>query len=382
MTYSLDRYPRECGPVRVFFDYLKREDAAGRNPGKDELAQLELIIRRLPALILKDPQLAWIAAPFMRDSDEAKRLVMAYRAIHTPEPASLPAALKLGVIDEETALEELFPSSRLDKNLVSEIWDSLRREEAKAIFRRNLSAYSGVFIEDADRDGIPEISVEYAGGMLKSYTYDADQDCIPELTVYFEAGDPRQALVFVPPGNSGPERFKTGVLPREVNIRWERYPAVLDAELNGTRFIPRPFDFHYSPLKFAEMWANGLLYPNRDPLSPPLTLKSLVMNALQAERPSLEFSGGKEVVELAGGIPIRAREYVPSPGSTGYLQVSETEFVRGRPQIQRVDLNFDGRIDTVRRFKKTYRPVEIEELWDYDRNIDYVTSVQDGTFEN
>ena len=375
MTHTLDRYPRECGPVRVFFDFLKNEDAAGRNPGKDDLELLELVIRRLPALLLKDPELAWIAAPFMRDSAEAKRLVSAYRAINKPLPSSLPAALRLGAIDEETALEELFASSSLDKALVSELWDLLRREEAREYFRRNLLSFTGVITEDADRDGFPEISVEYAGGMIKQYTYDADQDGHPDLTVFFEAGDPRRALTFVPPENSGPKNSGYESSRREVSVRWERYPAVLEAELNGARFVPRPFAFNYSPLEFAEMWGSGLLFPKRDALSPPLTRRILVMNALRILRPSLEFSGGTEVVELAQGIPIRAREYVLLPGSTGDLLVSETEFVRGRPQLQRLDLDLDGHIDTVRHFRRAYRTVELEELWDYDRNIDYTVKV-------
>jgi hypothetical protein len=83
-----------------------------------------------------------------------------------------------------------------------------------------------------------------------------------------------------------------------------------------------------------------------------------------------------EVVELNQGIPVRAREYA------GDLMVSETEFLRGRPQLQRLDLDLDGRIDTVRRFSRNYRAAELEELWDYDRDFDYTVNVQDGTFEN
>ena len=92
------------------------------------------------------------------------------------------------------------------------------------------------------------------------------------------------------------------------------------------------------------------------------------MQSYRLERPSLEFKGGIEVVELAQGIPIRAREFV------GDLMVSETEFLRGRPQLQRLDLNFDGRMDTFRRFRRPYRPMELEDLWNFDRDFEYVVS--------
>lgn len=359
MEETLDRYPRECGPVRAFFSFLKTQDAAGRNPEKDDIRLLELIIRRLPVLLPKDADFAWMAAPYMRDNAEAKRLIMAYRAVNTPVRASLPASLRLGVINEETAIDELFDSSGniLDIALLEEVWELLRREEARTILRRNLSSYTGVIIEDADRDGIPETRAEYRNGVLVFSAYDTVQDGTPELSIYYEAGTPQAAKTLVPPS------------PRkEAALRWERYPALLEAELDGVRYIPRPLAFFYSPVRFVELWGGSVLFPRLDSMNPPLTRRAIVTQSLKVERPSLEFSGGTEVVELNQGIPIRAREYA------GGLMVSETDFLRGRPQLQRVDLNLDGQMDTFRFFNKVYRAVEIEELWDYDRNIEYTVS--------
>ena len=393
MTETLDRYPRETGPVRFFFSFIKNENEAGSSPGKDDVELLELVIRRLPVLLLKDPELAWMAAPFVRDIADAKRLVQAYRAVNNPVIASLPIALRLGIIDEETALEELFggpgetriaapnagAGAVLDISLLGEIWELLRTEEARTLFRRNLSAFTGVITEDRDKDGIPEISVEYDRGRPALYSFDAVQNGVPDMTVYFEAGNPRRAMALVPPeasGAAGPLRsFMNEGNRKWAEIRWEQYPAVLETELDGVRFIPRPFEFHFSPLKFGNLWGSDLVFPQRDPLSPPLTRRVLVINALRVERPSLEFNGGIEVVELSQGIPMRAREYV------GDLMVSETEFLRGRPQLQRVDLDFDGRVDTARWFRKVYRQMELEELWDYDRDIIKTETVSDWEFE-
>ena len=362
LTLTLDRYPRECGPVRIFFRYLSNENRAGRNPGKEELELLELVIRRIPILLLRDPELAWMAAPFMRDSAEAKRLVQAYRAVNDPAAESLPAALRLGAIDEEIALEELFSGLVLDRTLLEDVWDLLRNEEARLLFRQNLSNFSGVIAEDADSDGIPETLAEYRDGMLIQCTYDENQDGISDLIVHFEAGVPRRALTFIPPD---------GTVRQRAEIEWEKYPAVLEAEMKGVRYIPRPLEFNFSPIKFDNLWNSGLLFPERDLLVSPLTRRAIVVHAFRIERPSLEFNGAREVVELAQGIPIRSREYM------GDLKISETEFLRGRPQLQRLDLDFDGRVDTVRRFNKVYRQMEIDELWDYDRDIEYSVNVTD-----
>ena len=384
---TLDRYPRESEPVRLFYKFISNNDAAGLYPTSDDLEILELIIRRLPVLVLDDPELAWIAAPYIRDIAEARRMVSAYRAVNTPSPESLPIAFKLEVIDEETVINELFDFNHerhangniLDIALLGEIWDLLGGESSMAVFRRNLSVYTGVIVEDADRDGIPETFAEYDRGWLRQSVYDTDQDRVPVLTVFFEGGNPIRGLALIPPesvgGGYSPLRgpaegyVDSGLTSRKyAAIRWERYPAVLETELDGARFIPRPFDFHFSPVLFVELWGSGTLFPRRDPMTAPLTRRTLVSWSLRVERPSLEFNGGTEVVELNQGIPIRAREYV------GGLMVAETEFLRGRPQIQWVDLDFNGRMDTVRRFSRVYRAMELEELWNYDRVFDYTVN--------
>jgi len=60
--------------------------------------------------------------------------------------------------------------------------------------------------------------------------------------------------------------------------------------------------------------------------------------------PSAEFEGGVEQFHLERGLPIRAE--VTLNGRV----VSVTEYENGSPITQRLDLNLDGYMDTVRRF--------------------------------
>ena len=369
---TLDRHPRECEPVRIFFDFISKEAAAGRNPTEDDLDLLELIIRRLPILIQSDAELAWMAAPFLRDPEDGRRLIMAYRAVNTPSPESLPASLMLGAIDEEIALEELFGtlSGALDLALLDRVWTLLRLESSMAAFRRSLSEFSGFITEDSDNDGIPETQARYYRGMPDQCAYDIDQDGIPDLIIYFEAGNPVRALTLLPPDNASSQNFDriASSVRKQVDILWEKYPAILEAELDQVRYIPWPLYLNFSPALFIDLWNSGVLFPQRDPLNPPITRRVLVSRSIRIERASREFQGGKEVVELSQGIPVRAREYV------GDLMVSETDFLRGRPQLQRVDLDFDGRMETARFFSRNYRAMELEELWDYDREYSNVVT--------
>jgi hypothetical protein len=251
----------------------------------------------------------------------------------------------------------------LDIALLDNVWELLRSETAKSIWKNRLASYTGIITEDLDKDGFPETTVKYYRGVLEYSLYDVNQDGIHDLVIYYEAGFSWRGIALLPPENS--ER-------KQADILWERYPSILQIQLDGVKFIPRPLDHFYTPVRFVDLFSSGTLFPRWDPLNPPLTRRVLVSESLRVERPSLEFPGGIEIVELNQGIPVRAREYV------GNLMVSETDFLRGRPQQQRVDLDFDGKMDTVRFFKKEYRQVEPEELWDFDRNYERVVTVKEA----
>jgi hypothetical protein len=89
----------------------------------------------------------------------------------------------------------------------------------------------------------------------------------------------------------------------------------------------------------------GFLYPEVDPRSLRLSKRALTVSSLTIERPSAEFRGALDRIELDRGIPRRASEWLED------RLVSVTEFVLGTPLLQRVDLDLDGRMETIRRFQ-------------------------------
>ena len=381
---TINRYPRETGPIKIFLDYLKTEEARGSLPSQSEMQILDMILYRLPVLIEDDPDLAWMAAHFMRDTREAARLVSGYRAAAASgaaavAPASIPIALNLGVITEYTALTELFSQENmgagLDIGLLDEVWDLLRSEEARDLFRQYISNFTGIISMDTNNDGIPEACAEYQNGMLISYSYNENQDRLQELIIHFRAGIPHYAMI---------------VQPR-IMLLWERYPSVAFAELDNERFIPRPLDFNFAPIQFRNLTSRGIIdqdtanigvqFPERT-MTAAITRRVLVANAYIVERPSAEFEGAIEIIELNQSIPIRAREYLD-----GRL-ISETDFLRGRPISQRVDLDLDGRLETFRRFRRFSLTEDnilpsTEILLDYGRDFEYAESdwAGDGILE-
>jgi hypothetical protein len=389
MGIYLDRYPRDPRIVRVLFEY-----AQGHNPEGSEEALVSLALRRLPLLLDEDPALAYLAVPFMRDTEEARRLLSAYRALPRggpnagpgPARASIPASLTLGLVGEQEAVEELFGADMagtaekvIDRELLLSVWGLLRNGEGRGHFSRNLLSFSGVITEDRDRDGYAEIRVRYREGEIQTFYYDADQDRLDELTVVFSGGNPGSALQALLPDGEGQFAFPVREGDRSIaSVIWEQYPAVLMTGLEGTAYIPRPLDFMFKPLRFVELCGGGswggLLYPEPEEVYPRISRRSLVSFSIQIQRPSEEFRGARELVDLDRGIPRRALEVY------GGRVVSITDFEQGRPVTERIDLDLDGRMETLRRFKKTRPPAQggDEDLLDFRKEIEFVSSDWNG----
>jgi hypothetical protein len=128
----------------------------------------------------------------------------------------------------------------------------------------------------------------------------------------------------------------------------------------------------FAPVSFEELGATesyvGLLFPRRDYQSQGLTRRMLSSFAVSVMRPSDEFSGGVEHLRLNRGVPFLAEVEVD-----GGAVVSVTEFENGFPSVQRMDLDRDGRMETVRRYRPP-RPgaASSESDWNNDGVFEYV----------
>jgi hypothetical protein len=292
---ALDRDPLSPEPVRLLFAGVSE-----RIPAAEERELIALCLRRLPLLLEADPELAFLAAPFIRDTEEARRYVAAYRAAGGANPAGIPVALNLGLIDENKAMAELFQEPELDRSLLETVWDLLRNDEGRRSFADALSGFSGAITEDSDRDGCVESRTLYRDGMLQGYAYDADQDLEPELEVFFDLGLPVRAETAAFPGDALETDPATPDGGR-VFLEWGQYPSALRAELGDTVYILRPGDFFFSPLQFRDFLGSALLYPERG-FARQISRRALVSLALVLEQPGRIIPGSLERIEMQGGI--------------------------------------------------------------------------------
>jgi len=336
MLETMDSYPRDPRPLRILFDY-----ARGREPDRDDIALVEIALRRLPFLLEVNQELAWMAAPFISDTAEARRLVAAYRAgslksrqsaNFKPHPMSIAQALNLGLIDDAAAVDELFTESTLNRDHIIGIGALLRSEEGRNYLAEKLHTFSGTIVEDEDRDDHPESGAVYHQGNLQEYYYDADQDNVIDMFIALNAGTPQQAE-----------------LPTML-ILWERYPLVKRAIVESEIYLSAPGGFSFAPVFFEELGGSGkyagLLFPRRNSRGQSISRRIIASYAASVQRPSAEFSGGVEQVFLNRGIPVR------SEVTLNNTVVSVTEFENGHPVVQRVDMDLDGRMETVRQFDK------------------------------
>ncbi|MCL2442460.1 MAG: hypothetical protein FWD13_03235 [Treponema sp.] len=387
---NMDRFPRDPRPLRIFFEYARSRkpqsfefpaivaDMDDRGQLTDgDFTLLELVLRRLPFLLETDPELAWMAAPFISDIEAARRLVASYRSgslsqshsgTFKPNPASIPIALNLGLIDDKTAVEELFPVIADDEKLVHNIenimntYKLLRSEEGRELFTRKLLSYTGTIYTDIDNDGYIDSQVFYISGVVQAFEYDRDQSNVFDLLILFTSdGVPDYTRVYI----TGQKLF--------AHVNYERYPSVEQVILgnplagNPDTFKFGPADFQYSPVSFIEIGGSnnfkGLLYPILEHQFFDLTYRSLIYFCSSLTRRSLEFEGAIETIYMNRGELLQAVEVINGK------QISVTEFEMGLPVIQYVDLDLDGRMETIRRFRFPPAGYVWQDIFDYRRLI-------------
>jgi tetratricopeptide (TPR) repeat protein len=321
---SLDRFAREPRISALILRY-----AATHTPAGGEQALVDRVLRILPVLTDRAPELAYLAAPFVYDLQEARRLVAAYRAV-TPVPAaeSLPVSLDLGVIGGESATAALFAFGAIDRDIVLAVWSLLGTDETRDAFEQRLRVFSGFITIDENHDRIIETRVEYHEGRPVSYEHDADQDGVSDISVDFAGEVPESG-------------FLAAV---NITLSWQDFPSIRYAEKGGLRYDFAPRSLFFSPFRLHEL-CDVIMFPEPDMYAGTITERTLAGFALAITRDSREFEGAQEMITMLDGIPLRAEERLD-----GRL-VSETEFDRGFPVKQSIDLDLNGTLETVRRFR-------------------------------
>ncbi|MDR0322567.1 MAG: hypothetical protein LBI28_13805 [Treponema sp.] len=400
---AMDRYPRDPRPLRIFFEYANnRRHQLFDLPGfaseergisyPSDLDLLEFALRRLPFLLEADPDLAWMAASFMRDLEDARRMVASYRSgglsgeqteRFIPTPASIPIALNLGVIDDTTAVQELFAEPAggaliferntiidveelcsgpadgtlvIEKKIIIDVYNLLRSEEGRELFTQKMISFPGVISCDEDSDGYIDYFTIYRSGVLSLIMFDRNKINVFDMVISCNTDSIPVSSLWAVEGNIS-----------HALIQWIRYPSVEEVTLDKYVFKFAPTEFNFAPVTFIELGGSrtlsGIPYPVPLYQNMTLTYHSLLASCNSLSRPSLEIAGATETIFFDRGRILQVVE------TLNERQVSITEFERGLPVVQHIDLDLDGRMETIRRFRRPPPGYVWEDILDYRRLI-------------
>jgi len=371
MRDALDSYPNDTRFVRLLFVSLDPKVASD-----GDLALAETAVARLPFLIDSDPLLGVLAYPFIRDREERRSIIAAYRAESNLSPLSIAPALDQGLISDADATSELFANAKIDLAVLRSVFGLLRSDESRSFFSRTSAAYTGTIVEDSDMDARPESKTTYVNGFVSSFAFDADQDGIPELSVEFLDGLPKTASIAAALSPDAPadvlsdskrlpaRPIRTGELIR-ADIVWARFPYAESAGLNGIRYTYPPKGFPLAPLRLVRLVSAGdVRIPAADFLAFRLTDRSLLSFASSIEREGSLADGSVEHIDFVRGVAIRATETV------GGRLIARTEFEKGRPAARHIDMDLDGRMETIQRFRFSPNDGAVIDRVEIDENGD------------
>lgn len=336
VSEALRRFPDDPRPV---FRWLNRRKPLERNSGN--AAFLTRLFELRPVLSEQDRRLNILLAPYAPSLDEARFLVREYRAMGGSPGFSAVPALRLGLVDEDRAIEELLAGqgdegpARLEWPVLEDLAGLLSGREAEDRLIHAFRGFKGIMTLDINDDGSHELMISYEAGLPVSMTVDANQDGKPEMLVDFSDGVPSSIEI-----EAGTTRMR---------VKYAGWPYADTVELHtgtsserlhfGSAVMSLPIVQYHELVRGSSGYIRGVTpsgtgVPNRN---------FLVTNAYRIEKLSPK---GRESLLALDGIPQRAwwkDEY----GRQGRIVYRE-----GLPVDERIDLNGDGVFEARRHWRR------------------------------
>jgi hypothetical protein len=332
---ALARFPDDVRFPRIFLESLDTTDRPKART-QTEAALGDIILARLSRYAVLDPEMPVLAAPIMGDETAQRDAVLAYRASGGSSSRATLLALEYGIIDQKTASTELFsgryPVSLADIARSIELAQSDADREAVG---DGLDAYTGRLLIK-NRNGIME-SVALKAGRATSWTRDYD--------------DARGHISYeLNMTNEAPTELDVSLPGTDIHVAYSNYPyCALMTFADGTqsrsyRFAPD--SLFYAPVRMRRILGEGK-GERFVPVYTDAPLPTETACAASALEIAVLFSDGeRQITSLDHGIPQRRETW---KGGRLYAVLT---YQKGRPRIERVDSDGDGRFETERIYRR------------------------------
>jgi hypothetical protein len=356
---SMERYPHDPRPLLAWLRSAERQTMTAR-----EASLVSAGFDALDSMKISDPDVLVELAPYAASLDETRYLIREYRAAGGASARGSLMALKYGLATEARIIKEFFSGVfPLTQEDIEGLYKMLSSASSRSDFMSAFAGFSGILLDDADMDGLPETVTSFARGAPTSLKHDPDQDGIPDMEIDFISGVPSTARAV-----SGSTRLE---------LRFDPWPSVTEATIidgSGSRRYRMAASQVSIPLV-------SLTLVGVDPIAGPYRV-AVSREGLPAERLfaakayAVERTQGslRETVELHDGTPQRAWWY-DAGGSNGYSVYS-----RGVPSPETIDLDGDGRFESRRVWTITELgsvvPVYVETDLDSDGLYEYRERLQ------
>ncbi len=363
---ALDRWPFDSRFPRLFFIREKNTAVSA------DLRRIADTIRsRLYVWENDDRELLLLAVPFESDPEARVRNIRIYRGMGESDrlrasgtqlsPLSAVLALEYGLIDEQSAITEVFAYALTrsgNSGLHVEHLLSLSRFTGTPSGRELLSAmvsdFSGFLLYDANTDGIIDGRVLYVQGRPSEVAFDRNQDGRPDLLVETDFGAPARITV------QGTNRYV---------VQYSLYPAVTTVTENDREYTLRPGSLRWAPVKWtvpelAHDVPSFFLYELLSSAGQ-LTETLLLNNSAYYRESDSGVPGGVVRVALEAGKPVSA-EYRLAGKVYAWMT-----YENGVPLLRRVDHDGDGVLETTENFNNAGTLVAVLMDRNGNRKIEY-----------
>lgn len=120
------------------------------------------------------------------------RMLKSFAARNLEHPLYAVAALKAGLMDEDSAFEYFtsFSDGSIEYEKLMQFIKAITQENVKQLLKIYLNSYGGILFYDTDGDGIDNMYVKYYRGRPETISYDKNQDGITDWRIVCDFGAP------------------------------------------------------------------------------------------------------------------------------------------------------------------------------------------------
>lgn len=269
--------------------------------------------------------------------EKQRRLLQSFSARGLEHPGYAEAALRAGLIDEETAFDYFtsFADGSIQYSQLISFIQLIKTEAVKQLLQTYMNSYAGIIIYDSDDDGIDNMYVKYYRGRPETIVYDDNQDGIINWRVTCDFGVPVHA----------------SLTETRLSVDWNSFPYINRAYFTGPENkITLRFDLVHDTLS----WSPVAIVPDLliqkaisinfyfpkilDSEAPDTEL--LAKCAYRYEIPSSERTNASIIFTILDGEVQLAKYY-----ASGKLY-AQAQFDKGVPSVRTVDTDGDGVFET------------------------------------